>query len=141
MTDVVLENTSDGGEITITNGLFTMGDGLGAAVYLSLFGGNVEDGGADGDKPVQWWGNWSETEASHQYRSETQHLLKSLPLIPASLRRIEDAVTRDTAWMVPTPASAIAVVVTMPALNTVKIQIDVTVNGKVFQFIYVETGV
>jgi len=129
MTDVALRNTDDGGEITMENGLLVMDDGLYVAVYLSLFGGNVDDSGADGDKPKQWWGNLSEAEPENTYRSETQAALNSLPLVPASLRQIQDAIGRDLAWMVPDEVEAVDATVTMPALNTVKMTIELSVDG------------
>ena len=138
MTDVRLFNTDDGGEITVENGRFEMSDGLETAVYLSLFGGNEDDSGSEGDDRRQWWGNLGENEPSRQYRSETQHLLRALPLLPASLRRIEDAVKRDLGWMVPSPARAVDARATIPALNTVRIDVAVEVDGKTFPFSFTE---
>jgi phage gp46-like protein len=140
MTDVYLFSTPDGGEIDANNGRLTMSDGLDTAVYLSLFGGNEDDSGSDGDARKQWWGNLSETDPPRQYRSETQHLLKSLPLIPASLRRIEDAAKRDLAWMVPSPARAVDARATIPALNTVRLELAVDIDGTVFSFTFTEHG-
>jgi phage gp46-like protein len=140
MTDVALRHTNDGGEIVAANGLLDMDDGLYGAVYLSMYGGNVEDSGSDGDKANQWWGNMSELEPEQTYRSETQHALRSLPLVPASLRQIEDAVKRDLEWMVPKPASAVDVRATMPALNTIKIEVAITIDGRVFRFEFTEYG-
>lgn len=140
MTDVALRHTDNGGEIEATNGLLTLDDGLYGAVYLSLYGGNVDDSGSNGDKPRQWWGNLSELESAGTYRSETQNALRSLPLVPASLRQIEDAVKRDLAWMIPSPASAIDARCTMPALNTMKIECAITIDGNVFPFEFSEYG-
>ena len=125
MTDVRLHNTEDGGEITVENGRFEMSDGLEASAFLSLFGGNEDDSGLDADAERQWWGNLSESDPTREYRSETQYLLRSLPLIPANLRRFEDAAKRDLGWMVPSVASAVAASATIPALNTVRLEIAI----------------
>lgn len=135
--DVRLFHVSDGGEIEIAGGLVTMADGLETAVYLSLFGGNERDSGIEGDAPLQWWGNLTEAEAARQYRSETQHLVRSLPAIPANLRRIEDAVMRDLAWMDGEIARGIEALASIPARNRVQIDLNVEVAGgtkHTFQF-------
>lgn len=131
MTDVLLRQTNDGGDITIQGGLLLMSDGLETAAYLSLFGGN-EDDPADTDPTLQWWGNLLESEAARAYRSETQFLLAALPAIPANLRRIEQAVARDLKWMIDTAlAQSVAVEATIPALNRVRIGLAiVTATGQ-----------
>ena len=83
------------------NGQIVLCDGKYAAVYLSLYGGNDDDSGLDGDAHRQWWGNMDETDPARTYRSETQHALKAAPLIPANLGQFEDAAKRDLAWMMP----------------------------------------
>jgi phage gp46-like protein len=132
MTDVRIYHTDDGGEIDYVNGKAVMSrDGLESSVYLSMFGGNDEDGGIEADDPKQWWGNVDELDTAKRYRSETQHLLRTAPAIPATLQRVQESVERDLAWMTATEVSdEVSVVVTMPALNTVRIAIDVTVDGE-----------
>jgi phage gp46-like protein len=126
MTDVLLHQTNDGGDLVIENGLVLLTDGLESAVYLSLFGGN-EDDPAQSDATHQWWGNLTETEPARTYRSETQYLLKSLPLIPANLRRVEQAAKRDLQWMLDAAlATSIDVTASIPALN--RMQIDVALQ-------------
>lgn len=124
MTDVLLTHTPDGGEITIENGRVALTNGIETAVYLSLFGGNEEDSGAQGDDRIQWWGNLTETDPARIYRSETQHLLRSIPAIPANLRRIEGAVGRDLAWMAGDVVAAANVTASMPGLNRIHIDIQ-----------------
>lgn len=139
MTDVRLRQENDGGEITIESGLTEMSDGLETSVFLSLFGGNNDDSGLQGDDPKQWWANWNENEPAKQYRSQTQNLLRSLPLNTASLQRIEDAVYSDLSWMTESIATRIEVVATIPALNRVRIQLLVEVDGNVFPLSFVFT--
>lgn len=124
MTDVLLQQTPDGGDIIVENGRFSLTSGIETAVYLSLFGGNEDDSGAEGDDPIQWWGNLTETDPARVYRSETQHLLRSIPAITANLRRIEAAVGRDLAWMAGTVVSGADIAVSMPGLNRVQIDIE-----------------
>jgi phage gp46-like protein len=126
MTDVLLRQTNDGGDIIAEAGLLRMSEGLETAAFLSMFGGNELDAG-DTDSTEQWWGNIGETEAARTYRSETQFLIKSLPTIPANLLRIEQAGARDLAWMVEAGvAKSVAVSARIPALNSVAV--DVTID-------------
>lgn len=139
MSDVRIFQTVDGGEITCNAGQIVIDDGLDTAVFLSLFGGNDDDSGLEGDDPRQWWGNTIETEATQKHRSLTQNLLRGLPLIPANLLRIEDAAMTDLAWMTETElASFVSASASMPALNTVKLTIKAEIQSKPFEesFVY-----
>jgi phage gp46-like protein len=96
VSDVRIYQTDDGGEIDFEAGQPVLDDGLESFVYLSLFGGNEDDPGV-ADSTLQWWGNFSEQDATRRYRSQTQHLLRSIPATPFNRRRIEDAVKSDLA--------------------------------------------
>ena len=129
ISDVRLTHTADGGEIEFVEGLIVMDDGLETAVYLSLFGGNERDSGKPNDTALQWWGNIGETDPAKWYRSETQHLLRSLPAITINLRRLEDAVKNDLGWMVNAGlARSIKTSVSIPALNRVFIAIAIEIS-------------
>lgn len=136
MTDVRHFHEADGGNIEFVNGSSTMSDGLEAAAFYSLFGGNKRDSGRKADERLQWWGNVGETDPAKRLRSETQYLLETLPLTPVTRLQFEDAAKRDLAWMVPTPASSVTVVVRIPALDTVSIEIVIEVDGNVFPFTF-----
>lgn len=131
MTDVLLRQTNDGGDITLQGGLLQLSDGLETAAYLSLFGGN-EDDPADTDTTQQWWGNLLDVEPERAYRSETQFLVQSLPAIPFNLRRIEQAAARDLKWMVDTAlAQSVTVEATIPAKDRVLIGlVIITATGQ-----------
>ena len=134
--DVLLYQTNDDGDITVENGLVTMSGGLETSAYLSLFGGNEQDDGRK-DSPQQWWGNLGE-EPEKQYRSETQYLLRSIPAIPANLRRLEDAAVRDLGWFVSEGvATSISATASMPAPSRVKLLITIEADGlpSVIEFI------
>jgi phage gp46-like protein len=131
ISDVHLRHTADGGEIDFVNGDAVLSDGLESAAYLSMFGGNERDSGLRGDDLLQWWGNLDETEPARKYRSETQHLLHSLPAIPANLRRVEDAAKHDLAWFVDTGiARSIEATASIPGINRVSLDISVELASR-----------
>ena len=134
MSDIRLFQTVNGGEITVENGAPQMTDGLDTAAYLSLFGGNENDSGLTGDDARQWWGNLSETEPANCYRSATQYLLRTLPLIPANLQRIEEAAQSDLAWMTDSFATDLAVSATMPGPKRIDLDCAITIDGKTSSF-------
>lgn len=126
MTDALLRHGPNGGELTLEAGEVLLSDGLETAAYLSLFGGNEQDPGV-GASPEQWWGNIDEPEPARRYRSETQHLLRSLPAVPANLRRIEQAAARDLQWLLDEGlAQAITVAARIPALNRITVEVALT---------------
>lgn len=138
MTDVLLYQTDDNGEITIENGDVALSPGLDTAAYLSLFGGNWKDDGSQNNRKT-WWGNLSETEPPRRYRSETQYLLGTVPAIPRNLRRIEDAAERDLQWLLDESiASSVAVSASLIGLNRVKIEVSIKAEGAESQFNYTE---
>lgn len=140
MTDVRLYQTDNGGEIDFVAGQAVMDDGLAASVYLSLFGGNDDDSGLEADEAFEWWGNKSEPDPARKYRSETQFLLNSLPLVPANLRAVEDAAGRDLAWMVDTIASSVEVTASVPALNTFKLDVAIVVDDEKYDFAFTRSA-
>lgn len=130
--DVLLYQTNDDGDIDVVDGLVRMTGGLDTACYLSLFGGNEQDDGID-QNPLQWWGNVGETESARKQRSETQHLLRSIPATTNNLQRIRKAVERDLAWLSSEGvARELVVTVSMPAVNKIGINIDVDGFGMEF---------
>jgi phage gp46-like protein len=139
MTDASFICTPDGGDIVVENGTIGLNSGLVAAVYLSWFGGNEEDSGLDDGERKQYWANTCEPDPTRQYRSELQYLLRSMPLTPANLERAQDTAERDVAWMLETGlATEISVVASIPALNTIKLDGSITVNGEKVPFAFVE---
>ena len=138
MTDVRLFHTSDGGEIEYVNGRVTLAAGFESAVYLSLFGGNERDGGSQITESLQWWGNLLEEDPARKYRSETQHLLRSIPAIPANIPRIADAVARDLEWMKGELGAELEIFVTLPALNRITIEIEAVIQDQAFRAVFLE---
>jgi phage gp46-like protein len=122
--DVLLFQTTDGGNISVVGGVVEMSGGLQTSAYLSLFGGNEDDAGGS-DKAQSWWANLDETDEAGRYRSETQNLLEALVATPANMRQVEDAARRDLAWMVPSVAVSVTVSASMPGLNKIKLTISI----------------
>lgn len=132
MTDVLLFQTNDDGDIRIEGGLVELTDTPETMAYLCLFGGNERDDGRD-DSGLTWWGNVDEVDPAKRYISETQNLLRSLPAIPFNLRRIEDAANRDLAVFTEQGlAETVTVVASIPAIN--RVQIDIDIDGVPLQF-------
>lgn len=136
--DVKLFQTIDDGEIAVSGGIVEMSGGLETAAYISLFGGNERDTGSDGNSD-QYWGNSLDTAKARKIRSETQNLLRSLPLTSGNLLRVEDAVKRDLQWMVDERvASSLEISTSIPALNTLGIEVTVKAEGEESTFTFVE---
>lgn len=136
--DVSLFQTVDGGNISIVGGVTQMEGGLATMAYLLLFGGNEDDDGI-ADNQFTWWGNIDEIDPAKQYRSETQNLLQALPATTGNLRRIEQAVTRDLdPFLTQGIATSVTVVVSMPAVNRIKIDIAINAVGEELVITFLE---
>lgn len=126
MTDVLLEQSDDGGEMTIESGLVALTDDFRSAVYLSLFGGNEDDDGLDSS--AQWWGNLGEADPAKRYRSRTEYVLQNLAPSSANLLLLEDAVRTDLQWLLDSGAAKeVEAVASIPALN--KVSLVAIING------------
>lgn len=134
--DVLLFQGNDGGEIEVVNGQVAMGDGLATAIYISLFGGNVDDEGLAGDTSKQWWGNVSETSDARRVRSQAQAVLRGLPATTQNLRRLDDACMSDVSWLVDDVADDVSVSSSLPARNRVLIQVFATIDGNKRRFAF-----
>lgn len=139
MSDVRLYNTADGGDIEYVNGKATVGDGLETAAYLSLFGGNTEDAGVSGTSQKQWWGNLTEPDPDRHYRSQTQHLLASLPLTTGNLPLVEEAARRDLAWLETALGASIDARATIPGAGKIAIEINVELGENQYTIPIVES--
>ena len=129
MADVLLYETNDGGEVVVEVGELALDYGLETAVYLSLFGGNEDDGGDRASESKQWWGNLAEPDSRRHLRSETQHLLRTLPPTEANLLRVQDAMGRDLAWMQESLGAEVTAVATLTGPNSVRLTITIVVDG------------
>ena len=135
--DIVLRQTTDDGEISVTGGIVAMDGGLETSVFLALFGGNEDDAGATND-PNQWWGDRLETNPARTYRSATQNLLRSLPITAANILRIAGAVKTDLQYLLDENiATSVSSVVSVPALNKVQITVNIVAAGVESSFEFV----
>lgn len=137
--DVKLYQTNNDGEIDINNGIVTMSSDLKTTVYLSLFGGNENDDGS-AKSNLFWWGNLTESNRlERQYRSKTQYILKSLPFSTANLKKLEDAIRIDLAWMLEQKIiSSLKITLQVLDVTRLHIIIDIIVQGQEFQIFFTE---
>lgn len=127
--DVLLFQTENDGDVdkavTTTNGIET-------ALYLSLFGGNRDDEGAQ-DSNKGWWGNILEDDPVNKLVSETAFLLGTIPATTFNLNRIKAAAERDLMWVTSTGvAQEVTVGTSLSGLN--KVQITVSVDGVDYKY-------
>lgn len=127
MTDVLLCQTINNGDINLEAGVVEMSAGLETAAYLSMFGGS------------DWWGNVDETVPARQYSARTQTLLETLPPSSRNLQRIEEAAKGDLAWFISEGvASSVEASATIPTVNQVKLVISIKAEGQEADFEYTE---
>lgn len=133
MSDVLLFQTEDDGEILIPTGDdVTLTNGFETADYLSLFGGNLEDDGTQATERQQWWGNVGETTSARRQRSSFQALIENGVLTSSLLPRLERAAESDLAWKLGDGlAESIKVTVSVPARNRVLVVAEQAMDGKV----------
>ena len=135
--DVLLFQTADGGNITINVGEdVTLTGGFETDFFFSLFGGNEDDDVSVSTKK-SWWANLLEDDPSFQFRSRTQNLLISLPLVSGNLRKIEDAVKRDLQSYIDIGAvDTIETTVSITGPRRMKIIIDAVADGENIQVVF-----
>ena len=128
--DVLLFQTTDDGDIKAENGVIELTQSFETAVYISLFGGNFEG---------EWWGNADINDPAFKQVSQTQIMIEGLPAITGNLIRIKEAVEADLKWMIDKNiASSVLVSISIPALNKIKIVVNVKAEGEMTQFEFVE---
>lgn len=131
MSDVLLFQTQDDGDIEVEGGTVTLSGGLETAAYLSLFGGNPSGG--------EYWGNGLDNAPARKLVSETQRLLRTAPLTTGNLARVNEAAKRDLQWMVDAgAASSVEVVASIPALDTVGLAVTISAQGEESKFEFAE---
>lgn len=96
--DVWMYQTFDDGNVYVLEGDLYRTDGLETAVYLSLYGGNPDDNGTEGNR-LGWWGNDGQEDPARQMVSRFQNMLEGAPLTSGNILRFEDAAAADLAWL------------------------------------------
>ena len=134
MTDVVLIQTLNDGDVIYQDGDLEMDGGIRTASYISIFGGNKKDPSLS-DQTHSWWANLSEIDAAFMHRSETQYIIDNFPLIPANLLLIQDAALKDLQWFIDENIiTSIEAIASIPSVNT--LQLDITLDD--LNLIFVE---
>ncbi len=128
--DVLLFQSNNGGNIVIEpNDDVKLTGGFETDFFMSLFGGNQDDDGSPNNKN-SWWGNLLEEDPAFQFRSKTQNLLISLPLVSGNLRKIEDAVKSDLKSYIDLGAiTELNISVSITGIRRVKIVITALADG------------
>lgn len=138
MTDVLLFQTPDDGDVDADTGDLALTDGFGTMAYMCMFGGNQEDSGRDGD-PDTYWGNLMETNQAFKDISRTQYLLNKLPPSSANLRVLEDAALADLdVFLSAKIANEVTVSASIPARNRVAFAVSIFAEGRRQDFNFVE---
>lgn len=131
MTDVLMVDTLDGGDIQIPVGSdVVMTSGLETSVYLSLFGGNEEDDGSDATSSLQWWANFAEPDPARRMRGRLQALIRARALTSALLREISEAARADLEWMTVALVDAVRVSSSIVAPRRVEITIELDIGAE-----------
>ncbi len=115
MTDVLLIETGNGGDLRLgTNDLKTV-NGLENAIYLALFGGK------------KWWANYT---TSNKFLSQTEQVLRTTPLTSSGRIAIERAINSDLSFLNNITGTKWTVNTTITSSNRLEINIDI--NGQLF---------
>jgi phage gp46-like protein len=98
--DLLLQDTFDGGNVLVSDGLFQSDRSFDTAVYLSLYGGNKSDSGKVKNNKT-WWGNTLQgTGENEKLVSRFQNIIFSLPMTTKNILEAEDAARLDLKWIV-----------------------------------------
>lgn len=126
MTDVLLQQTQDGGEISFDAlGNLNLTETPETSVYLSLFGGG------------NWWADIDEPDSNLKLTGEFGQLVKTIPPSSSNLIKVEQAALRDLQWLINVgAASSIAVSAMLAPNNILEITINLEYNGRQVDLIY-----
>ena len=97
--DVLLIDTPDGGDIVLENCLIEADRKFSTSVYLSLFGGNIDDPGKT-KSDREWWGNLFADSESEKIRSRFQYIINGFPMTVKYIREAEEAAYLDLKWLI-----------------------------------------
>lgn len=116
------ESLNNGGDLQQLGNDLAIVYGQENQVYLALFGGNV-DGNTNSNIGSGWWGNklLYGNDTTKQFNSNTERVLNTTALNSGGLVKIQNAARNDLAYL----KAVVDVVVTMPAVNTVRIEIKI----------------
>ena len=132
--DVLLFDTKDGGEISVINGLVIPDGGFRTAVYLSLFGGNKDDGGEVGSGDT-WWGNRLEgVSESEKLVSRFMAFVRSVPLNSKNMKIAQDKAEEDLKWFLDDDiADSVEVELLDEGNNRIQLNVRIEKSGKIIE--------
>lgn len=112
--DVLLFQTLDDGDISITDGIVQMTQGLETAVYLSLF------------SPADTYLNEAATTPDEKLSSQTEEVINNKPQTSKNYQLLTQAIDSDLKWLLTNKlANAIDTSVSSGGLNRVMIEISI----------------
>lgn len=130
MKDIALYETGSGGDFFIKNNDLSLTNTLLNNIYISLFGGNVEDSTTgfeiEGQLRSDWWANsliFSE-EKQKQFNSETERVLNNIVLNSSGRIEVKRAVENDLKHL--KSFAKILVDTTVLSLNKIAIFVKIT---------------
>ncbi len=103
--DLELIETGDGGDLIKSSKDLSVIFGFENFVYLAMFGGNIEASTPTtriaSEQAFDFWANnlLMQGDDSIQFNSQTERILKSVPLTSSSRSLIQQAVEKDLAFM------------------------------------------
>lgn len=102
MTDVIIYENGNGGELSLKNGDIETTDSLCNQPYLAHFGGNVEanttDNEIEGEERNDWWGN-TFLDGEAQMNSNLERSLNKNALNSSGRANIEAAAVKDLEYL------------------------------------------
>lgn len=129
--DIALVETGSGGDFQKIGNDLAVIYGRENNVYIALFGGNVEESTPAVDKKerlaADYWANnlFYRNQPVKQLNSKTERTLNTTALNSSGRIKIENAVKEDLQFLV-NQGVLVAVTVTLPGINTVKIEVLTT---------------
>lgn len=103
--DLHIFESGSGGEMKILNGDLMLSESLFQTIYLSMFGGNVEENTSEnqqeGTEKLDWWGNqlFYPNNQDKWFNSNTERTLLNTVLNSEGRQTIEEAVNNDLAFL------------------------------------------
>ena len=111
--DVLLYQTTDGGNINVEDGIVQMTTGLETAVYFSLF------------SPDDWYGNETTDDPNEKLHSETELIISKKPQTSKNYQLLVQAIEQDLKWLTESLANNVSASITSDSLNRVNINITI----------------
>lgn len=120
MTDILIYESGNGGDILLRGEDLVKVNGYENAPYLAMFGGS------------DWWGNYLIPDKP--FNAKTENVLKSTPLTSNGRILIENAIREDLTFLNNIVGTTATWKVAIAQAN--RVSIEVTINGQVFNYMW-----